>query len=242
MILCLLATLALGQEVLVVQTPGVSRGSYAPLVHALEQEGLEPRVVGFDCGSHDTAALVDQLVAAAGPEPVVVAHGLGATLALKAAPRLQGARFVLSAPVLGVLPQPGLLEAVQGDVGLSVVLSEARAAVLLGEPVPALGCVPVPFAAEVQSWVRSGAVPLDLAAVDEPVFMVLSLGDDVASVEATLPAARRLGGPRRVLRLGLSRLDPRDYEHIQLLVEPRVLRVLAREVRRPRWSRYLDPR
>lgn len=238
----LLAGLALGQEVLVVQTPGLSRGAYAPLVHALEQEGLHPRVVGFDCGSHDLADLVDQLVAAAGPELVVVAHGLGATLALEAAPRLQGARFVLSAPILGVVPQPGLLEAVQGDVGASVVLSEARAAPLLGEPVPELSCVPVPFAAEVQSWVRAGSVPLDLAAVDEPVFMVLSLGDDVATVEATLPAARQLAGPRRVLRVGISRFDPQDYQHAQLLSEPRLLRVLAREARQPRLRRYSDPR
>jgi hypothetical protein len=82
-----------------------------------------------------------------------------------------------------------------------------------------LSCWSAPFAAQVLSWAHQGQIPVDLAAVTQPVDVAVSLGDDLAAVEAVVPASRKL--PDRTLtRLGVTRLDPQDYEHGALLSQP----------------------
>jgi alpha-beta hydrolase superfamily lysophospholipase len=65
--------------------------------------------VAFPCGAGDAASFVDHLAAelGEGPDRVVVAHGLGATLVAMAAPRLHAEKLVFLGPVLGLLPERG---------------------------------------------------------------------------------------------------------------------------------------
>lgn len=226
------------RPVLVVQTPGFAREAFLPLVHALRADGSDVNVLSFPCDEVDVAASVRAAAEGLGPEVVVVAHGVGATLALRSGADV--AAWVLLAPVLDVWPTEALSAAAALPVGPSVDLRVARAwnehdlrAVLLGDPVPALGCAPVALVAEVQGWVRDGAVPLVLEGLDAPVWIAVSLGDDVASVEATVPAARRINDVRLV-RFGRNGFDPEDYDHAGLLDGRRPVRAAARAVRRLR--------
>ena len=60
-----------------------------------------------------------------------------------------------------------------------------------------------------------------------PVFVGLGSLDEVATVEATVPEARRI--PRaEVVRLGIARMDPQDYEHLDLVRAPVPVRWAAK--------------
>lgn len=225
--------------VLVVATPGVELPSYQPLLTTLRERGHDAHLLEFGCGALDTERLAREVQVARdtlGPATPVLAHGFGATLAL-ASHRAGDGDYVLLAPVLK-LPALALTEHLAGlEVGASVLLSQPHewnghdaAKLLVGEL--ELGCVPAPFAAEVQGWVGS-SVPLSLPEVDSDVFIVVSAGDQLAPVEATVPASRAL--PRRELvRLGLGRLDHQDFDHGELLTHPTPVRVAARALERLR--------
>ena len=234
---------AQGEPVLVVTTPGVAFSGYLPLLWALEREGLAVHALRFACRGQGVDDLVEDIGEALDARPVpvtVVAHGLGATLALMAGPRGERvASYVLLAPVLGVEPGAALDVAASVPVGASAVL-DARlefgdhelSDVLLGEEHPPLGCAPARFAAEVQGWIRTREVPVDLSRIEAPVWLGVSLGDDVATVEATVPRSRELGGSRELVRFGRPRLDPLDFDHGQMLTHRIPVRRAARQARR----------
>lgn len=212
-------------RILLVTSPGVQLEAYEPLYVALRDRGAEVTPVAFPCsGDLDRARdLVARTAAELGPDVVVVAHGLGATVALLAHGDAPPSRYVLLAPILDLKPTLALEWVAGRSVGTALDLSvatDAPAQVLLGPGAERyLGCVAPRVATTVQHWIREGAVPLDLEAVDRPVWIGVGLLDEVATVEAVVPASRRL--PRRELvRLGINRLDPRDYTHLDLLLDP----------------------
>jgi len=229
------------RPVLVVQTPGFARDAFLPLVEALRKARADVRVASFGCGAEDGASIASEIRTAAadlGPDVIVVAHGVGATLALRSGAEPAG--WVLLAPVVGVWPTEALTAAASLPIGPAVDLTAPRdwngadlRAVLLGDPLPALECAPAALVTEVQAWVRDGAVPIDLEAVHGPVWVGMSLGDDVAAVEALAEPLRRLPHVT-VERLGRNGFDPEDYDHARLLDDRRPIRAAVRAVRKTR--------
>lgn len=231
---------------LLVVTPGVDLTAFLPLARALRADGMDVQALVFPAAGQTSADYADAIASAAASLPdntVVVSHGLGATLALLAAPRLHVDRYVLLAPVLDV--SPVAVDAFLADqpVAASLDLShpvewagrDARA-VLLGPELPDLGVVSGPFAAEVQGWIRAAHVPIDLSHVDRPVWIAVSLGDSVASVEAVVPASRALP-ERHLVRLGINRMDPQDFTHAEMLADRIPIRAATRAARSQRWIR-----
>lgn len=220
---------------LLVVTPGFEATAFLPLRRALEREGVQVRTLDFPVAGQSSVDYAAAISAAADAMPehtVLVAHGFGATLSLMADPNVE--RMVLLAPVLAVVP-----EALVRDLALAPphAVVDLRtpylwherdvAAVLLGRPVPELGLVSGAFVAEVQGWIRDGHVPVDLGRVEVPVWIAVGLADEVATVEATVPASRTLPD-RALVRLGANRFDARDYTHADLLQDPVPVRVAAR--------------
>lgn len=220
---------------LLIVTPGFEETAFLPLRRALEREGVQVRTLAFPVAGQTSDDYAAAIAAAADamPEPtVLVAHGLGATLSLQADPNVE--RLVLLAPVLAVVPQQIVRDLSALPPRAAVDLSAAfawhdrsAATVLLGPRVPEVGLVSGAFVAEVQGWITSGHVPVDLPRVEVPVWIGIGLADEVATVEATVPASRLLP-ERRLVRLGANRFDPRDYTHGDLLQDEVPVRVAAR--------------
>jgi hypothetical protein len=228
-------------EVVVVPSPGLSVEAVAPWITALRDAGVTPRVVGWPCSGSmdDLRGVLRQALERSDPdaELVVLAEGVGATLALAVAAEAPADRYVLVGPVLDVVPVAATRWVAEQAVGAAVDLDVAvpwtdhddLRAVLLGEPIPPLGCVAPSLATEVQGWIRTGTVPLDLVGVRAPTWIGLGLLDDLAPPEAVVPASRRLPD-RTLVRLGLTRLDPTDYDHAGLLRETAPVRAAVRAV------------
>lgn len=222
------------RPVLVVQTPGLRRRAMVPLLQALVDAGFEPVVLEAPCTTGSAAELAAGLgaVAAAAPEAPVLAHGLGAGLVLMADPAMGDRSVALIAPTLAVVPSPLTEQALAADVGASVVFDPLHPPwrELLDVAHPPVGCLSPALAREVQGWVAAGGPPVDLGRIDRPVWVGVALGDDVATVEAVVPASRALPD-RTLVRFGRNRWDPEDYGHVGLLLEPRVHRTLLRWLR-----------
>ncbi len=223
--------MATGVEILLVTSPGLSVGLYAPLVRELREAGARVTPVSFPC-SGDAASLSGAVARVGRGRPVVVvAHGVGATLALMAADRLEVARWVLVGPVLDVVPGPWQAEVASMPEVAALDLSRVRwdrADAVLGAGWTEVGtCVAPGLARDVRGWLRTGLVPVDPTAVPEPVWVEVGLLDEVSAVEATVPAARRFPDAT-VVRPGIARLDPRDYRHLDLVREPAPVRLAAR--------------
>jgi len=225
--------------VLLVLTPGIGLDSYRPLLGALRDAGHEVRVVDHPCANQDSKALVQAIARAAEPMPadtIVVAHGLGATLALMADSKLEVERYVLLSPVLAHWPVQASLQVANArpldgvDVGRLGSVHPDLITELLGEEPAQLGCVPTRFAAEVQSWAGGAPIPLELGSIHRPVWMAVSLGDNLAGVEVGVPASRALPD-RELVRLGITRLDPRDYSHLGMLLREVPIRAAVGAVR-----------
>lgn len=225
------------EPVLVVVTPGFAPDGFAPLARALEGRGHDVRLATVGCAAGsvaDVSAGLAEAIEALPDDPIVVAHGVGAALALGAAPRVTVRRWVLLAPVLDVPPLAVLDHLAWLRLGPTLDLSGTHTwnghdvtTLLLGDEPPPLGCVSAPVAAGVLDWVRRGDVDIPWDAVAAPVVVLVSLGDDVAGVEVVVPASRRLRD-RTVVRLGRNRLDPGDYSHGRMLTDPVPIRAAAR--------------
>lgn len=231
----LLAPALAAPEVLLVTTPGVELEGYQPLIRAFRDRDVEPVLVSLPC-SGDAAALSETVGRAvrAHPGAVVVAHGLGATLALVGAPDAEVARWVLLGPVLGVPTTGSVRQVATLPVAGAVALDRAAwvdghdlRRVLLGDRLPPLGCFPAALARDVQGWIRAGSVPVPLESVTAPVWMGVGLLDELAPPEVSVPASRRLAD-RELVRLGITRLDPVDYDHAALLSDPAPVRAAVR--------------
>ena len=166
----------------------------------------------------------------------LVAHGLGASLSLLAAPRLRADEYILLAPILDLSPSRAM--ASLGELKITGPIDLSREStwsgldireVLLGESGVMNGCLSMGLASEIQGWLHSGEVPLRLEAVDAPIWLGLSLGDEMSTVEAVVPASRRIPN-RRLVRFGINRFDERDFSHWELLTSPVPLRVAVRQI------------
>ncbi len=172
---------------------------------------------------------------------VVAAHGLGATVALGAAPRLGAGRYVVLGPVLDLstpvsavhwLAQQPLPEAAHLDLTQPLPWEEVPdlAALMLGPESPARSCLSVDLARDVAGWVMARELPLDLAAVTAPVWIGVAQEDAVAPLENVVARSRLLPS-RELLRLGRTRFDARDFDHGALLSHRVPLRLATRAAR-----------
>ncbi len=226
-----------GPSATVVVSPGFSIVGFLPLIRRFSADGFDVHTVEFACAGQTRAELEQELrtsLSALPPGQTLVAHGLGATVALGAKPDVK--RYILLAPLLDIRPMAATSWAAALPTGPSVDLTpspewsgQSLKDVLLGEP-PPLTCGSGPLVREVQGWVREGHIPLALEEVDAPVWIGVSLGDELATVEAVIPAARRLPN-RTILRLGLNALQGRDFSHGAMLTHRIPLRAAVRAAR-----------
>ncbi|TNE84207.1 MAG: hypothetical protein EP330_30265 [Deltaproteobacteria bacterium] len=223
--------------VLVVATPGYAPEAFRPLAEFLVKKGHDVRLLSFPCLPDDASDYRRSIDEAAGTlgEHAVVAHGLGATLVLGT--RLGAEQLALLGPVLaparseaadlvaGMAVGPDVDLTISIDKwtsGRQVNLSVPRpfgatdaASVLLGEDPPLQECASGPLAAEVQRWYLEGP-DVDLASIATPTWIGVGLLDRLSPVEVLVPASRELPN-RRLLRLGITRLDGKDLDHLGLL-------------------------
>lgn len=228
--------------VLLVWTPGVGGEAFRPLREALVAAGHEVTVAALPCSgdARTLARAVERRVEGLETSPVVVAHGVGATLAVLAAQQVAVRGLVLLAPVLDAPDNAAARFVAEQPIGAKVDLSRPLAwrhhpdvrAVLLGEDLPALGCFPAGLARDLASWVGPGAPPIDPALVRAPVWVGVGLLDETAPLEVVVPAARRLGA--RVERLGVSGLDGRDFDHAGMLLGEAPIAAAVRAVEESR--------
>ncbi|MCB9687386.1 MAG: hypothetical protein H6738_03770 [Alphaproteobacteria bacterium] len=224
--------------VLLVWTPGVGHQGYAPLQDALLVAGHEVTVVALPCSgdAEHLAEVVGQRIASQPEPPVVVAHGVGATLALMAADRGEVAGWVLLAPVLDVPDEAATDFVARRPIGASVDLSRPLVwrdrdvrRVVLGEDLPPLGCFPAGLARDLGRWVGPASPPIPVGAVTAPVWVGVGLLDELAPPEVVVPLARELGAD--IQRIGISGLDGRDFDHAGMLTAGPPVAAAVRAVR-----------
>lgn len=219
--------------ILLVETPGTEPSAWRPIAAALADAGEDVRVVAFPC-SGDAATFAAELQRAEPDGPyTLVAHGIGATLALQA--HLHPSRGVLLGPVLGVEPSAALARLAAAPLDETVRLDgHPDVAATLGVGGVPLRCVARGLASDVQGWLAGGRVPL--AAPEYPVTVLVAPLDEIAPVEVLVPAARALGTPdrpTRVVRLGLGDFAAADVDHGGLLTDPAAVARLVRAVAAP---------
>lgn len=205
-------------EILLVTSPGLELELYEPLVTELREAGAEVTAVSFPC-SGDATSHAESIVRAADGHEVVVAHGLGATLALSVADRLDVERWVLVGPVLDVVTGPWVHEAttlpIEGRIELAQLPERADA--LLGTGwADVVGCLAPGFARDLQTWARIGELPIDPLSHTRPTWIELGLLDEIATIEANVPVSRTFPN-RHLVRPGVARFDPKDYRHLDLV-------------------------
>ncbi|MCA9494221.1 MAG: alpha/beta fold hydrolase [Myxococcales bacterium] len=224
--------------VLLVWTPGIGHEGYAPLHDALVAAGHEVSIVALPCSgdAEHLAEVVGKRISAQPEPPVVVAHGVGATLALLAADRGEVAGWVLLAPVLDAPDEAATDFLARQTLGASVDLSRPLLwrdrdvrHVLLGEDLPPLGCFPAGLARDLARWVGPEAPPIPVAAVTSPVWVGVGLLDELAPPEVVVPLARELGAD--IERIGISGLDGRDFDHAGMLTATPPISAAVRAVR-----------
>jgi hypothetical protein len=213
-------------DVLVVVSPGFSLQSHAPLIRAIMNEGYVTHAHTFPCTGQDSHAMASSIATTAAEltRPyVVVAHGAGATLSLMAADGLQAESYVLLAPILDVWPIAAFewLQTKQLEPGINLSTPATWQGhdlhtLLLGEEAPALSCVSLGLAREAQQWLANGIPTQHLKDIESPVFIAVSLGDNLSTMEAVVPASRQLPN-RTLMRMGVKRFDPVDFTHVQML-------------------------
>ncbi len=175
--------------VVVVETPGTSPTTWAPLV----QELGASTVVAFPC-SGSVADFEAAIRAAVAPGAIVVAHGIGATLALQSG--APAGRWVLLGPVLG----PGPVGRLPAERCLAPSLARARWSV---EPASILQPVVILAAAlddvapvevlvpESRKFPNRTLIRLGLGHFDARDQDHLGLLTDPIATEATVRAVRR---------------------------------------------------
>jgi hypothetical protein len=233
------ATNARARDVVVVLSPGFSFAEHRPLFDEILRAEHDLHVVGASCVARGSDSLIQSLREKdreLGGHYTVVSHGLGASLALMAAPELRADQYVLLGPVLDVLPSRAMASLGELEITGPVDLDQSWSwsgldlrEVLLGRAGVMSGCLSMGLAAELQGWLRTGRLPLELEAIDEPVWLGLSLADEMSPVEVVVPASRRFSN-RRLVRFGINRFDERDFSHWDLLTDPTPLRVAVRQI------------
>jgi hypothetical protein len=200
-------------KVVVVVSPGVAVEAYTDLIREIRDAGHDVSAEHVSCATtgFDAAARSLHRRLVGHSDHVLVAHGFGASVALRAhAPTSR--RYVLLAPVLDIWPVSAMR-----SVRLTADWPELQP--LLGTPLAA-DCFSASLARDLEDWLQTGEVPTShLSSIAEPVWLAVSAGDNLAGVEAVIPASRELP-ERTVIRLGKKRLDPIDFDHGQMLTHP----------------------
>ena len=234
---------------LVIVTPGMDPAAFQPMVQALEERGLDAWAVRVrltaplppaDADLWLSSTLLPHAVATLRErEPqaerlAIVGHGPGGTMALMLAQHVQPtAVAVLGAPMgpvetaaLAWLAGRELPELGSVDLTIPTVWEgHELAALLLGDPPPALAPLPVELA---QAWLRwaSDGPPVAFDAVTCPVWVGAAALDRLVPVESMRVASQQLPD-RHFVRFGLLRLDPEDPGSGELLRERRYLDAMA---------------
>lgn len=225
---------------LIVATPGFAAPAYDTLVHALEAEGVDAWLLRLPLHAQGVDAAVTQALPLARRSlptaPLaLVGHGLGGTLAARAAlVEPPDALALLGAPLappssalvtwLASLPVPddGLDLA---TVGTASWRGQPALPLLVGATLPPLQRVSATWLRDLQGWVARGD-PIDLSAAAFPVWAGVGLLDEVAPAEVVRPHL----GAHEFVRFGYLRLDLQSFDHAGLLAEQRPVNALARWV------------
>lgn len=221
-------------DVLVVVTPGLETTMWSEWTDRLTPKHRVELFVP-SCTATSAEAVVDDLVmrAEALDQPVVLAHGLGATVSLMAGARLHARRMVLLAPVLAspnhLLLQESLV-AWQGVEAKNLSSSDDRHLAWMGSETPAPGCFAEGFREDLVAWMSEGTVPLVFDQVATPLWVGGALLDEWSPPEVLVPTARAHGFS--VYRLGRHNFAPHDVGHGSMIGDRWVRRRVLREVRR----------
>ena len=242
--------------VLLVVTPGYDPAAYEPLTEFLVKKGRDVHVLSFYCLPYSSEQITRGLEEAASTMPdgfTVVAHGIGALLPLLIDDQLDVDQYVFLGPTLATHSSAAAEKAMLGSAGpemdltvsidqwksgRSVDISVPRlfgdadvASVLLGSNPPLQDCASGPVAAELQDWYQAGRPPIDYTKITTPVWIGVGLFDRLAPVEALIPASRELPN-RELIRLGITRLDARDLDHLGLLRDKIAAKAAAKAVKK----------
>lgn len=222
--------LALAAEpVLLVPSPGIRGEAYSAVIQAVKASGREVQVFSWSCSGK--ADVLRQSLAEHAQGRVVVAHGLGATLALQSQPKVHS--WVLMAPVLAIPDSASMKAAIEqlpsGPVSLAAQGQDGGARDrLLGPGWSEWGtCVAPDLISQIRSWAENDGVIPGVTEPGAPVWIGVSLLDEVAPPEWVIPVSRE-GFPRSVTRIGVTSFDAQDRRHIELLHDPAWLRAVKR--------------
>lgn len=225
--------------VLVLASPGLSASAHQPLVDGLEAQGLDAWLLVLPPARQQLDDAVTDLISTAraalpSPRHALVGHGLGGTLAARAAlvepPAalgLLGAPLAFPDSALATwlcqqeLPAGGLDLSEQRDVRWR---EQPVLELLLGSPLPELDRVGGTWLSDLCTWRdRGGAV--DLRQVAVPVWAGAGDLDELGPAEKQRPW---LPAQAAFHRFGLLHLETRPYRSVDLLGQPRPAQVLGR--------------
>jgi len=220
------------EPVLLVPSPGIRAEAYSEVIRTVRASGHEVQVFSWSCiGKAD---VLRQSLAEQAQGRVVVAHGLGATLALQSQPEVHS--WVLMAPVLAIPDSASMRAAIEqlpsGPVNLAEEGSDGGARDrLLGPGWSEWGtCVAPDLIAQMLSWADNHGVIPGVNEPGAPVWIGVSLLDEMAPPELVIPLSRQ-GFPRSVTRIGVTGLDAHDRRHLELLHDPAWLRAVKRALK-----------
>lgn len=209
-------------SVWVIGNPGLAPEATTALAEHLDARRWTVQAIAPDCplGSLDdlTVALTHAPV---GPDDLVVAHGLGARLAVQAG--LQPRGWVFVGPLFDTVPVADMVTLAEQGPGLQ------QAAQRVFGTADA-GCLSDAFIASAASLVHAPA-PIPLDDITAPSIVLVSAGDDAAAVEAVLPATVDLQNTERI-RVGIGGWGGHDLSHVALIDTRRGRRLVRRALRR----------
>ena len=234
---------------LVVVTPGMDPAAFQPMVQALEDHGLDAWAVRVrlvaplppaDADLWIASTLLPMAVAELRErEPqaealALVGHGPGGTLALMLAQHVAPQAVAVLGPPVGPADTAAMAWLAQrelppvGNVDLTALTTwhgHDLATLLLGDPPPPLGPLPVELARAGRRWIEQGP-PLALEDIACPVWIGAAAMDRLVPIESMRVASQPLPD-RHFVRFGLLRLDPQDPGSADLLRERRYLDAMA---------------
>jgi len=230
---------AKGAPVLLVQTPGFSSQALAAAEEALVHHGFSVTSLRLPCAElslDHLGQLVDEARTDLGPQTPVVAHGLGATVALWSTRNDPTARLALLSPVVGA-PFSAATEAYldstpeawdvhNQDPWVGRTLHE----VVFGPTLAPEGCIP-PALHPLLHTPRAGRWNT-LVGQQEQVWVGLAVGDVFSPIENQLPALQARDNVD-VHWAGWNRLYTRNFSHTEILHDPATLRRLSRVTEAP---------
>ena len=229
---------AYARDVLLVLNPAFSFEEHLTLVDELQQREHRIHLVGLTCAAPGLDSLSEHILAKerqiAGPY-TLIAHGIAASVALQTAPSLRADELILLAPVLDIYPSRAHQSLAAREVTETVSLAKSGAW-NEGDEIQALfgqgewkGCLSMQVAREIQTWMKGNGPVLKLGAIEQPVWVGTSLGDEFSPVEGLVPASRNIPH-RQLVRFGINRLDPKDYGHGEFITSKKLVKAAVKRI------------